>query len=59
MKRMDVPNNRQNTIPTIPAININILIDQQANALADGIINNKGAPTERKKHIMRIGQTYL
>ena len=59
MKRMDGPNNRQNTTPTIPAININVIIDQRADALADGIIDNKGALTEKKKHIMRIGQTYL
>ena len=56
---MDGPNNRQNTTPTIPAININVIIDQRADALADGIIDNKGALTEKKKHIMRIGQTYL
>ena len=36
-------NNRQNTIPTTPAININTIIYQWTNALADRSIVSKGA----------------
>ena len=54
INRMDGTNIRKNTTPKIPAININIIIYQWANALADESIVSKGALAERKKHIKRI-----
>ena len=38
---IDSPNNRQNTIPAIPAININIIIYQWIDAFLDERINSK------------------
>ena len=56
INRMDGTNIRKNTTPKIPAININIIIYQRKDALADESIESKGAFPEIKKHIRMTGQ---
>ena len=45
----------KNTIPTIPDININIIIYQRTDVLADRSIDSKVAMIESKEHTRRTG----
>ena len=58
INRADFPNNTQNTIKTIPSININIIIYHWRDASEDGIIDSNESLIERKKHIRRTVQMH-
>ena len=54
----DGPNNIENNITTIPAIDINIIIYQQTDELEDGGIESKGALTDINKRMIQIRQMH-